>query len=138
MTQPTVKTTLLSIAVLAAALTTGPSAANSQPAIGLEANQFQFVIFASYEQGTISSLVKQIKRSIAIQKKNGLIGPFSIYVAVNPGSLDSYMIKSAIQSIYKRTDQAAAHRVSGEMMYAGWEVDGEIYQATFFENGRGH
>lgn len=138
MTQTPVKTTLLSIAALAAALTSGTSTANSHSSTEFEAPQLQFVLFASPEQSTLSSLMKQINRSIEIQKKNGLIGPFSIYVSVNPGSLDDYLIKSAIQSLYKISGQSEAYRVSNQMMYADWVVDGELYQATFFENGRRH
>lgn len=67
-----------------------------------------------------------------------MIGPFSIYVSVNPGSLDDYLIKSAIQSLYKTSGQSEAYRVSNQMMYADWVVDGEVFQATFFENGLGH
>lgn len=132
------KTLLLSITALAAT-----SALNTQAhTLPLESTKptakLQFVFFVSSEQLTLGNLVKQIKRSIQIQKKNGLIGPLSIYARANPGSLDDYMISSAINSLYKTTERPEVYRVSDQMIYAGWIVGNERYQATFFENGRGH
>lgn len=140
MTHLKIKTTLLSIAVLAAtaALNLNAQAHNLTMESIQAPSKLQFVLFAAGEQLTLSDLVKQIKRSIQVQKKNGLIGPLSIYASANPGSLDEYIISSAINSLYEKTGNPEVYRVSSEMMYASWNVGNELYQATFFENGRGH
>lgn len=140
MTQLKIKAKTLLLSMVAIAAT---SALNAQAhTLPLGSTQptakLQFVFFVSSEQLTLGNLVKQIKRSIQIQKKNGLIGPLSIYARANPGSLDDYMISSAINSLYETTERPEVYRVSDQMIYAGWTVGNERYQATFFENGRGH